>query len=167
MTIESSMFEIVIADLSKPNHAIALVELLNIYALDPMGGGQELSDFVKENLAATLAARSDVHVILAIEHENPIGMLICIEGFSTFACQPLLNIHDAIVKPEDRGRGVSRMMFDRAEQIAREIGCCKLTLEVLAGNKIAKSAYTNFGFVGFQLDPHLGEALFLQKKLST
>jgi ribosomal protein S18 acetylase RimI-like enzyme len=160
-----NIFEIVTANLSKPTHEIALVKLLNIYALDPMGGGQELSDYVRENLAATLAARSDVHVIFALDNDNPIGMLICIEGFSTFACQPLLNIHDAIVKPEYRGQGISRMMFEKAEQIAVEIGCCKLTLEVLSGNKAARSAYANFGFEGFQLDPNMGAAIFLQKKL--
>jgi ribosomal protein S18 acetylase RimI-like enzyme len=161
------MFDIVVADLSKPTQATALVELLNIYALDPMGGSQELSDYVKENIAVTLSARSDVHIIFAMNHEDPVGMLICIEGFSTFSCQPLLNIHDAIVKPEYRGQGVSRMMFEKAEKIAVEIGCCKLTLEVLSGNETARSAYTNFGFEGFQLDPNMGEALFLQKKLST
>jgi ribosomal protein S18 acetylase RimI-like enzyme len=159
------MFEIVTADLSKSTHASALVELLNIYALDPMGGGKELSSYVKENLAITLADRSDVSVIFAVKNDRPVGMLICIEGFSTFSCQPLLNIHDAIVKPEYRGQGISRMMFEKAEQIAVETGCCKLTLEVLSGNKAARSAYANFGFEGFQLDPNMGAAIFLQKKL--
>jgi GNAT superfamily N-acetyltransferase len=159
------MFEIVTADLSKPTHATALVELLNIYALDPMGGGKELPDYVKENLASTLAARSDTQVIFALDGEDPIGMVVCIEGFSTFACKPLINIHDVIVKLAYRGQGISGMMFLKVEQIAREKGCCKLTLEVLSGNKSARSAYANFGFEGFQLDPQMGEALFWQKKL--
>jgi GNAT superfamily N-acetyltransferase len=159
------MFEIVTADLSQPTHAIALVELLNIYALDPMGGGGELPDYVKENLAATLAARSDAQVVFALANGEPIGMVVCIEGFSTFACKPLINIHDVIVKSAYRGQGISGMMFEKVEQIARAKGCCKLTLEVLSGNKSAKSAYANFGFEGFQLDPQMGEALFWQKKL--
>jgi GNAT superfamily N-acetyltransferase len=159
------MFEIVIADLSQPTDANDLVRLLNIYALDPMGGGAALSSYVMENLAATLAARSDVTVILAKTNGESVGMLICIEGFSTFACQPLLNIHDAIVIPEYRGRGVSKLMFAKAEEIARSRGCCKLTLEVLSGNKPARSAYASCGFESFQLDPNMGEALFLQKKL--
>lgn len=159
------MFEIVIADLTQPTDANALVRLLNIYALDPMGGGQELSSYVQENLAATLAARSDVTVILAKTSAEYVGMLICIEGFSTFSCQPLLNIHDAVVIPEYRGRGISKLMFVKAEEIARSRGCCKLTLEVLAGNKPARSAYASVGFESFQLDPQMGDALFLQKKL--
>ncbi len=159
------MFEIITADLSKPNHATALVELLNFYAIDPMGGGEELSDYVKENLAVTLAARSDTTVIFALDCQEVIGMVVCVEGFSTFACKPLINIHDVIVKPAYRGKGISGMMFEEVEQIARKKGCCKLTLEVLSGNKSARSAYANFGFKGFQLDPQMGEALFWQKKL--
>jgi ribosomal protein S18 acetylase RimI-like enzyme len=159
------MFEIVIADLSQPTDATALVRLLNIYALDPMGGGEALSSYVRENLATTLAARSDVTVILAKTNGESVGMLVCIEGFSTFSCRPLLNIHDAIVIPEYRGRGISKLMFVKAEEIAQSRGCCKLTLEVLSGNKPARSAYTSFGFESFQLDPQMGEALFLQKKL--
>ena len=159
------MFEIITADLSKPSHTTALVELLNTYAIDPMGGGEELSDYVKENLAKTLAARSDATVIFALDGEEPIGMVVCIEGFSTFACKPLINIHDVIVKSAYRGRGISGMMFEKVEQIARVKGCCKLTLEVLSGNKSARSAYANFGFEGFQLDPQMGDALFWQKKL--
>jgi GNAT superfamily N-acetyltransferase len=159
------MFDIIIADLSNPTHATALVELLNIYALDPMGGGEELSAYVKQNLAATLAARSDAQVIFALANGEPIGMVVCIEGFSTFACKPLINIHDVIVKPACRGQGISGMMFEKVEQIAREKGCCKLTLEVLSGNKSARSAYADFGFESFQLDPNMGEALFWQKKL--
>lgn len=159
------MFEIVIADLTQPTDADALVRLLNIYALDPMGGGEPLSSYVRENLAATLAARSDVTVIFAKTSNEYVGMLICIEGFSTFSCQPLLNIHDAIVIPIYRGRGISKLMFVKAEEIAKSRGCCKLTLEVLAENKPARSAYTSVGFESFQLDPKMGDALFLQKKL--
>jgi GNAT superfamily N-acetyltransferase len=159
------MFEIITADLSQPAYATALVELLNIYALDPMGGGEELSDYVKENLATTLAARSDAQVIFALDGVDPIGMVVCIEGFSTFACKPLINIHDVIVKSAYRGQGISGLMFKKVEQIAREKGCCKLTLEVLSGNKSARTAYANFGFESFQLDPNMGEALFWQKKL--
>ena len=160
------MFEIVKADLSEPVHGKALVDVLNIYALDPMGGGKELSDYVKENLVSTLCGRTDVQVILALANGDPVGLVICLEGFSTFSCKPLLNIHDVIVKPEYRGQGLSKMMLEKVEQIAIEKGCCKLTLEVLEGNEVARSAYSSFGFEGYALDPKMGQALFLQKKLS-
>ena len=38
------MIEIVIANLSLPIHADAMVQLMEMYALDPMGGGKGLSE---------------------------------------------------------------------------------------------------------------------------
>jgi len=159
------MVKIIKADLSDTTHATALIQLLNSYALDPMGGGKALSDFTKNNLASTLKNRAGTYVILAFVHAKPAGLIICLEGFSTFACKPLLNIHDVVVLPEFRGLGLSQLMLGKAEEIAREIGCCKLTLEVLEGNTAAKSAYSRFGFRGYELDPKMGKALFWEKKL--
>jgi ribosomal protein S18 acetylase RimI-like enzyme len=160
------MFEILKADLSNPVHGNAFVYLLNLYALDPMGGGEELSDFAKDNLVKTLRHRTDFHVILAFVNGDGAGLITCIDGFSTFACKPLLNIHDVVVKPKYRGRGLSKLMLAKVEEIALEKGCCKLTLEVLEENHAAKAAYASFGFEGFVLDEDMGKAEFWQKKLS-
>ena len=56
-------------------------------------------------------------------------------------------------------------MLERVEEIALSKGCCKLTLEVLTGNKAAKASYNKFGFVGYELDPNIGRAQFWQKLL--
>ncbi|BAQ63891.1 acetyltransferase [Geminocystis sp. NIES-3709] len=138
---------------------------MNTYALDSMGGGEELSHYVKSNLTIELAKRKSIHTILAFIDHKPAGLIIAIEGFSTFACKPLLNIHDLIVSPNYRRRGISKLLLQTVEDIALELGCCKLTLEVLEGNSIAKSAYRTFGFEGYQLNPDMGRALFWQKKL--
>ncbi|MDX2098980.1 MAG: GNAT family N-acetyltransferase [Leptolyngbyaceae cyanobacterium bins.59] len=159
------MIEIVEADLRIPAHAKALVQLMDAYARDPMGGGQGLSDFVKENLPTELAKRKTVHVILAFVDTEPAGLIVALEGFSTFACKPLFNIHDVIVAFPYRGKGLSKRLLQKAETIALDIGCCKLTLEVLEGNHVAQAAYKSFGFSGYELDPTTGKALFWQKKL--
>ncbi len=159
------MIEIVEADLSLPAHAEAMVQLLNEYALDPMGGGEGLPDYVKTNLSAELAKRTTAHVILAFVDDEPAGLAICLEGFSTFACKPLLNIHDVIVALPHRGKGLSKLLLQKAEKIAIALGCCKLTLEVLEGNHIAQSAYKACGFSGYELNPQMGKALFWEKKL--
>lgn len=148
-----------------PWHAEAVVRLLNEYALDPMGRGSELSPQTKANLAAELRKRPTAHAILALIHGAPAGLLICFEGFSTFACQPLLNVHDVVVTRAHRGKGLSRKMLHKAEAIARGLGCCKLTLEVLEGNLRAQAVYREFGFAGYELDPKLGRAQFWQKLL--
>lgn len=159
------MIEIVIADLSHPSHAEAAIMLLDEYARDEMGGASGLSDFAKANLITGLGKRTGVHVILAFVGENPAGLAICFEGFSTFACKPLLNIHDIVVSKAYRRRGIAKRLLSKAEDIALGLGCCKLTLEVLEGNAIAQAAYSSFGFSGYQLKPEHGKALFWQKKL--
>ena len=159
------MEEILIADLNLPSHAAALIYLLNEYAKDDMGGGTELPEFVKNNLAAELRKRQDAHVVLAFVDGAPAGMLVCFEGFSTFACKPLLNVHDLIVAHAYRGRGLSKKLLAKAEELALRLGCCKLTLEVLEGNAVAQAAYKACGFAGYELDPKMGKAMFWQKKL--
>ena len=159
------MVKIIRADLRNKTQARAFMELMRAYAMDRMGGGRDLPDYAKANLAPALSDRDDVHVVLAYVDSEAAGLVTCIEGFSTFACKPLLNIHDAVVKPEFRGRGIARMLFREVEAIAREQGCCKLTLEVLEGNTVAMAAYSSLGFSAYQLDPGLGKALFWEKKL--
>ena len=159
------MIEIIEADLSIIAHGIAIVQLMNEYALDPMGGGKELSDYVKQNLVSELAKRKTAHIILSFIDGEPAGLIIGLEGFSTFACKPLLNILDVIVSLPYRGQGLSKLLFQKADEIAVELGCCKLTLEVLEGNYVAQSAYKSCGFSGYELNPLMGKALFWEKKL--
>jgi len=159
------MINIIRADLTDTRHADALVLLLNAYALDPMGGGEALSDFTKENLAGEISKRGDTTVILAFDGDKPAGLINCIEGFSTFMCKPLMNIHDVYVDAEHRGKGLAKQLLQAAEDLAVEKNCCKVTLEVLEGNEPAKKAYLKFGFDGYELDPKMGKAMFWQKKL--
>ena len=77
----------------------------------------------------------------------------------------MINIHDVAVISEFRGLGISQRMLLEVEKIAREKGCCKITLEVLEGNEVARAAYLKYGFDGYELDPVLGKALFWQKTL--
>jgi GNAT superfamily N-acetyltransferase len=165
MLLDKSSIAIIEADLTIAEHANAVITLMDEYARDPMGGGGGLSNYAKANLIPELAKRKTARVILAFVDDIPAGLVICLEGFSTFACQPLLNIHDAIVSIPYRGNGLSRMMLQAAEQIALDLGCCKLTLEVLEHNYIAQKAYQSFGFNGYELNPEMGKALFWEKKL--
>ena len=139
--------------------------MLDAYASEPAGGGTPLSDFVKSNLVPSLAARPQIFSVLAFDGAMPVGLVNCIEGFSSFACRPLVNVHDVAVAASHRGRGVAAQMLQLAEHIARERGACKLTLEVLSGNASANRLYARIGFASYQLDPAMGHAQFLQKWL--
>jgi ribosomal protein S18 acetylase RimI-like enzyme len=154
------------ADYRNPEHASALVRLLDAYAQDPAGGGEELSDFAKKNLVAALAARPQAFSVLAFDGAQPVGLVNCIEGFSTFACRPLVNVHDVAVLASHRGQRVGEQMLALVDEIARERGACKLTLEVLQGNASAIRLYERVGFAGYQLDPAMGRAQFFQKWLA-
>ena len=156
---------IVRADYADPAHAAALVELLDHYAQDPVGGGAPLSDFARSHLVESLAARPFIFSVLAFEGGEALGLVNAIEGFSTFACRPLVNIHDVVVREPHRGRGIAARLFAEVETVARERGACKLTLEVLSANRAARSLYVKLGFDDYRLDPAMGEARFMQKWL--
>ena len=153
------------ANYANPVHAMALVLLLDAYAQDPMGGGQALSEFAKANLVAALAARPQAFSVLAFDGDKPVGLVNCLEGFSTFACRPLVNVHDVAVLAGHRGQRIAEKMLALAEALARERGACKMTLEVLQGNAFAIRLYERTGYAGYQLDPAMGQARFLQKHL--
>lgn len=161
------MYRTAVADLSSTAQATAIVSLLNEYAMEIMGGGKPLAEPTQANLIPALQSRRDACVILAWADEQPAGLTIAFEGFSTFACKPTLNIHDLYVAVPHRGQGLARLLLRHVESLAIERGCCKLTLEVLEGNHPARQAYHRFGFTGYELDPTMGHALFLEKKLST
>lgn len=156
---------IVEADYNDPKQSKDVLYLLDEYAKDPMGGGEPLSDEVRNNLIAKVSSLSYVFSVLCYIDEEPAGLVNCIEGFSTFACAPVVNIHDVVVTTPYRGLGINAKMFKKVEEIAKLRGACKLTLEVLEGNTPAQQAYVKAGFEGYELDPAMGKAMFWQKKL--
>ncbi|KGJ95655.1 GNAT family N-acetyltransferase [Thalassotalea sp. ND16A] len=157
--------ELRIADYSYAQDCTDLIFLLNSYATDPMGGAEPLSEYAQQNLCQELAKRIDVFTILCYVDGQPAGLCNCVEGFSTFKAKPLINIHDVAVLEGFRGLGLSHKMLAQAEEIAQQRGCCKLTLEVLEGNVIAKKSYEKYGFSGYELDPKMGGAMFWEKAL--
>ena len=156
---------IIQADYADPLHAAALVSLLDDYARDISGGGEPLSDFTKTHLVSALAARPQAFSVLAFEGVQPVGLVNCMEGFSTFACKPLVNVHDVVVIASQRGKRLGEKMLVLVEYIAAQRGACKLTLEVLQGNASAIKLYQRIGFAAYQLDPAMGQAQFFQKWL--
>lgn len=162
----ATRFHVCRADYADPGHAAAIVALLDAYAVDPAGGGEALSPFTRDNLVPALAARPQAFSVLAFDAGQAVGLVNCFEGFSTFACRPLVNVHDVAVLPDWRGRGVAAQMLVLVEQLARERGACKLTLEVLQGNAGAGRLYERLGFADYQLDPAMGHARFMQKWLA-
>ena len=156
------------ADYSRAQHAQALVNLLDAYARDPMGGGEGLSEFAKAHVVAELAKLPQAFSLLAFSGEGegiPVGLANCMLGFSTFACKPLVNVHDLAVLGAYRGQRIGQALLAEVERIACAQGACKITLEVLSGNASAMRLYQRAGFAQYQLDPAAGQASFMQKWL--
>jgi len=152
------------ADLQDRRHQAAIVYLVDAYARDPMGNGEGLPAEVRNRLMAGLRQHPTTMIYLAFDGDEPVGIAVCFVGFSTFAAQPLINIHDLAVVPEYRGRGVGRLLLERVEARGRELGCCKLTLEVRADNPRAQRLYARVGFGDVTFN-HGARTWFLQKPL--
>ncbi|TAA45941.1 GNAT family N-acetyltransferase [Corallincola spongiicola] len=161
-----SSLRVVIADYRDPTQGEALLQLLNEYAMDPMGGGTPITAHTRANLLHSLANEPQAVTFLAELDGKYVGLANCFFGFSTFACAKLINIHDFAVSPGLRGQGIGQALMAAVENHAREHGCCKVTLEVLEGNKVAQRLYQRCGFAGYALDPEAGQAMFWDKKLN-
>lgn len=147
-------------------HAKALIDMLDHYAQDPMGGGEALPERTKAVLIKEMAARDTVFSFLAWDEQGKaVGLVNCVVGFSTFAAKPVCNIHDIAIRNGLRGQGLAQKLMQAVAAEAKSRGCCKLTLEVLTGNEPAKLAYKKFGFEAYQLDPSTGSAEFWEYKL--
>jgi len=163
--LDTPVLTIDLVDYRDPEDGAALVMLLDAYACDPMGGGEPLTDEVRDLLPRRLAEVAGAFSLIARLDDRPVGLANCFTLFSTFAAEPLINVHDVAVLPQHRGMGIARALMARIEDEARARGACKVTLEVLSGNLPAKSLYSDLGYSDYVLDPKVGQALFWQKKL--
>jgi ribosomal protein S18 acetylase RimI-like enzyme len=135
-----------LADLQDARDAEAVLDLLDMYARDPLGDGESLATDVRERLIPDLRRLDNCCVFLAHADDRQVGLAICFQGYSSFLARPLLNIHDLAVVPEWRGRGVGRQLLQAIEHEARRRNCGRITLEVRADNLVARRLYQDFGF---------------------
>ena len=149
------------ADLTDARQASAVVEIIDSYARGPGGQNAALTDFAREKLIAGLLDHPLAIVLLASVAARPVGIAVCVFGFSTFAGKPTLNVHDLAVLPDLQGQGVGHALLAEVERRARERGCSKISLEVLDTNDGAKRLYAQTGF-----GPWDSPTFFVTKPLS-
>jgi ribosomal protein S18 acetylase RimI-like enzyme len=161
----SMSIRILEADLNLPEHRAAVLALVDAYSADTMGSAKPLDPDVRARLIPGLQRHPTTLIFLAFHGEQPVGVAVCFIGFSTFAAKPLINIHDCMVLSAFRAKSVGRRLLDAVEGKARELGCCKLTLEVMDNNDRALRVYESAGFVRYSLQENAGTAIFLTKPL--
>ncbi|WP_111978762.1 GNAT family N-acetyltransferase [Algibacillus agarilyticus] len=148
-------------DLTQTTHCDALLYLMSQYALDPKGGGVDLKSDVKQNLIPQLKKQPNYLGFIIWDDAKPIAMANCFTAFSTFAAKPLINIHDFAVLPAYRGQGIGKRLMSEITAYASTHDFCKITLEVLSNNTVAKAVYDKAGFKPYELAGDV--ALFWQK----
>ncbi len=157
--------EVIEADLGTSDHRDAVRALTAAYALDPMGNSGPLPESTLDRLVDGLRDHPTTMILLAYSGDEPVGIATCFRGFSTFAARPLLNLHDLAVLPEYRGRGIGQRLLAAVEAKARQLGCCKVTLEVQENNDRARRVYGEAGFAQSVYGESAGGALFYSKPL--
>jgi ribosomal protein S18 acetylase RimI-like enzyme len=153
------------ARLDDPDDRRAVTELVDAYAQDPLASRQRLPDEVRARLADGLRNHPTTIVFLAIDKGKPAGVAVCFLGFSTFAARPLINVHDLAVLAGSRRRGLGRLLLRHVEMKARELGCCKVTLEVREDNSAARALYRHVGFDDARFGGDTAPVQFLEKQL--
>ena len=137
----------VFCNFSNSEHRQRLVELINQYKSDPMGGGlHSLSETQATDLVAGLAAHTSCFVLFVLYEGQIVGLATCFINFSTFSAKPYINIHDIIVEKKYRGKGLGRALLEKIISLAQEQNYCKVNLEVRDDNTLAKRLYSSLGF---------------------
>lgn len=158
--------DILRADYTDPTQRSAIPCLLNAYAKGLLGFQKEIDGHVLTALVPGLERMQNAVVLLARIDDAYVGMAICFLGFSTFHAKPLINIHDFMVLKEFRGQGVGRALLKEIESIARDLDCCKITLEVQENNTTARRLYRRNGFKDSFLAQEAGDQLSMTKNVN-
>jgi GNAT superfamily N-acetyltransferase len=153
------------ADLDCVVHQQAVLELLDAYAVDPMGDDKPLLPDVRARLIAGLRRHPTTLIFLAWLDGRAVGIAVCFLGFSTFRARSLINIHDLAVLPAYRGRRIGSRLLEAVADEARQLRCCKLTLEVQEKNHRARRLYEAAGFAQAHYHEDVGGSLFYAKPL--
>ncbi len=141
-----SEITVVDADLSRLDHCAGLLAVLDDYARLPHIAGCPLPEDVRAALPERLREQPGRVILLALQADRIVGVAVCFLGFSTFVARPLLNIHDLAVLGECRGQGIGGVLLQAVDARATELGCCRVTLEVVEDNSGAKRLYERTGF---------------------
>lgn len=139
-------FQVIECDFKNPLHLQKIIELTAAYMGDPMGGEEIMPDSTRENLAAGLANHPACFVAFAVLDGKYVGIATNFINFSTFKAKPYFNVHDIAVLKDFRGKGIGKKLLMYVIEKARELGYCKVTLEVRDDNRNAKELYQSLGF---------------------
>lgn len=89
--------------------------------------------------------RPYAEVVLAEDDGRPVGFALFFHNFSTFLGRPGIYLEDLFVLPEQRGKGIGRMLLAHLARLAVERGCGRMEWAVLDWNRDAIQFYERLG----------------------
>ncbi len=128
---------------ARPEDLTSLVALFDAYRV----WYQKPSDV--EGAEAFLRARMEQGesiVYLAFEGDQAVGFTQLYPLFSSTRMKRLWLLNDLFVDAAHRGKGISKLLLERAKTLARETGACEVMLETAKTNDIGNQLYSSAGF---------------------
>jgi GNAT superfamily N-acetyltransferase len=99
----------------------------------------------QERLRHDLFETKRIDSWLAWYEGKAVGYTIVCETYSSFLALPTLYLEDLFVKPEYRGKGVGRALFNEMREEAKRRGCGRMEWTVLDWNQLAIDFYERLG----------------------
>ncbi|MBO4500874.1 MAG: GNAT family N-acetyltransferase [Clostridia bacterium] len=105
--------------------------------------------YTAEELAEKLTKKNET-IFVAYDGDAPMGY-VCTElteyiGHHIRLDKKILYIDDLCVYPTSRGRGIGRMLMDKARDYAKELGCDSMELVCWKFDGSAEGFYRSYGF---------------------
>lgn len=152
--------EFIQIDLAKQEHVDGLIYLLDAYMRDPMGSHAPMPDGLDSQIIDGLKNYPGYLGFLVKADGRFAALANCNKNFSTFKAKPLINIHDLVVHPDFRGKGVGKFLLDSLAAYGEAHGYCRLNLEVRHDNVNAQKLYRKAGFTDCKPPMHFWERVW-------
>lgn len=96
----------------------------------------------------TARIKSSESVIYACENDEGelVGFTQLYPIFSSTRMKRLWLLNDLFVAEEFRGQGISKLLIERAKELARETDACGVMLETQKTNEVGNKLYPHVGF---------------------
>ncbi|MDO9679745.1 MAG: GNAT family N-acetyltransferase [Bacteroidales bacterium] len=98
-----------------------------------------------EILHESIFVKKQAEVLIAELDGVPVGFALYFHNFSTFKGKACLYLEDIFIKPQYRGKGFGKAIFNRLAQIAVERGCDRFDWAVLDWNEPSINFYKSLG----------------------
>jgi GNAT superfamily N-acetyltransferase len=85
-------------------------------------------------------------VYLAFDGDVAVGFTQLFPLFSSTRMRRIWLLNDLFVAPDYRGRGISKLLLDRAKQLAYDTDACEVMLETAKSNEVGNQLYPSAGF---------------------